>query len=65
MNFFQIPDKDQDFSPKPIRSKKKVSLHPTFHVGSGIKQSQEYRTFSSDAGTVLNYLYGTGTHCTL
>jgi hypothetical protein len=47
MNFFpdsgfQLPDlfdydKDLDFDFDAIRSKKKVSLHSTFHVGSGMK----------------------------
>jgi hypothetical protein len=41
MNFFPDPvsriffdyEKGQDFAPESIRSKKKVSLHSTFHVG--------------------------------
>jgi hypothetical protein len=39
MNFVQIPvllDFDKDIDPKTIRSKKKVSLLSTFHVGSRI-----------------------------
>jgi hypothetical protein len=30
-------DLDKNFAPEGIRSKKKVSLHSTFHVGSGMK----------------------------
>jgi hypothetical protein len=30
-------DLDYDLAPESIRSKKKVTLHSTFHVGSGIK----------------------------
>jgi hypothetical protein len=43
MNFFLIPDifdydEDQDFAPESNRSKKKVNLNSTFHVGSGMKK---------------------------
>jgi hypothetical protein len=41
MNFLRIPDLldyDEDFAPESIRSKKKVSLHSSLHVGSGMKK---------------------------
>jgi hypothetical protein len=31
-----------DFAPEPIRSKNKVSLHPTFHVGFGIPDEKNF-----------------------
>jgi hypothetical protein len=45
MNFFRIPDlfgndQDKDLAPESIRSKKKVSLHSIFHVGSGIRDEK-------------------------
>jgi hypothetical protein len=48
MNFLRIPDLvDYDFAPETIWSKKKASLHCTFHVGSEIRDE---KMFGSGSG---------------